>query len=62
MAIEVEVIVDKNGNATLEVNGVEGPACEQVTEAIRNALPGAEWDEENKDEYYLVGVDTEVQV
>jgi len=60
--MEIEIIVDRNGNATMEVNGVVGPACEQVTEAVKAALHGAVWDEDNKPEYYEVAVETGVQV
>jgi|SaaInlV_165m_DNA_2_1040747.scaffolds.fasta_scaffold11039_6 hypothetical protein len=60
--MEIEIIVDRNGNATMEVSGVVGPACEQVTEAVKAALDGAGWDEDNKDEYYEVAVETGVQV
>jgi hypothetical protein len=37
---EVEVIVDDDGNVTIEVHGVKGMACVEITEDLVEALAG----------------------
>ncbi len=58
--IQVEVLIDKQGAMTVEINGVQGPGCERFSEAIKAAV-AADFEEDNKDEFYELDVTEEVQ-
>lgn len=38
---EIEVIIEKNGQVRVEVRGVKGPACLDLTRSVEQALGGA---------------------
>jgi hypothetical protein len=48
---EITVTIDQDGQATVTVNGIDGPACEAATEALERSL-GAVWLRERTPEYY----------
>jgi hypothetical protein len=48
---EITVTIDQNGQATVSVNGIDGPGCEAATEALEQAL-GAVRSRERTSEYY----------
>jgi len=37
---EVEVVIDKDGKVRIEVRGVKGPACLDITKGLEAALGG----------------------
>jgi|GEM_PF-535581 len=37
---EIEVVIDKDGKVRIEVNGVKGPGCLDITKALEQALGG----------------------
>lgn len=37
---EVQVIIEKDGRVRIEVHGVQGPACLDITQALEQALGG----------------------
>ncbi len=37
---QIEVIIDKQGKVQIEVQGVKGPACLDLTKALEEALGG----------------------
>jgi len=49
----IEVIIDtETGETTTEINGVQGPACEKIAEAIKEHF-GQPAEEKNKPEYHI---------
>ena len=48
---EITVTIDQDGQATVTVNGIDGPACEAATEALERTL-GAVRSRERTPEYY----------
>jgi hypothetical protein len=48
---EITVTIDQDGQATVTVSGIDGPACEAATEALEQAL-GAVRSRERTPEYY----------
>ena len=50
---EITVTIDQDGQATVTVSGIEGPACEVATETLEQAL-GAARSREHTPEYYRV--------
>ena len=48
---EITVTIDQDGQATVTVNGTDGPACEAATEALEQAL-GAVRSRKRTPEYY----------
>ena len=48
---EITVTIDRDGQATVAVNGIDGPGCEAATEALERAL-GAVRSRERTPEYY----------
>ena len=48
---EITVTIDQEGQATVTVNGIDGPGCEAATEALEQAL-GAVRSRERTPEYY----------
>lgn len=48
---KIKIRIDQQGNTHFEVEGVEGPSCEQVTEALVRAMGGA--DEFTEKEEYV---------
>lgn len=51
MAAEITIRIDTDGNAHVEVNGVEGPSCEGITDQLIRAL--GEVDERVEKEEYV---------
>lgn len=50
--MEVVVVIDKNGDVQLEVNGAVGTECEDVTKAVTRALGGPVTEKTLKPEYF----------
>jgi Protein of unknown function (DUF2997) len=51
--VEVEVTIDtETGNATTEINGIQGPACESIAAEIKKQF-GEPAKEDNKPEYHV---------
>ena len=48
---EITVTIDQDGQATVIVNGIDGPACLAATEALEQVL-GAVRSREHTPEYY----------
>jgi len=48
---ELEIIIDNEGNVTLEVRGIKGPGCEALTQPLEEAL-GDLKERHRKEEYY----------
>ena len=48
---EITVTIDQEGQATVAVNGIDGPACQAATESLEEAL-GAVRSRERTPEYY----------
>ena len=48
---EITVTIDQDGQATVAVNGIDGPACQAATESLEEAL-GAVRSRERTPEYY----------
>jgi len=48
---EITVTIDRDGQATVTVSGIEGSACQEATEALERAL-GAVHSRERTPEYY----------
>jgi hypothetical protein len=48
---EITVTIDQDGQATVTVNGIDGPGCEAATEALEQAL-GAVRSRERTPKYY----------
>jgi len=57
----VEIIIDANGDTTLEVNGCEGPECEKYTEALHRLVAGDTWDSTLKPEFYKTQEEEQVR-
>lgn len=53
MSTEVIVNIDRDGKATIEVNGVQGPSCALVTDKLVKALGGGVVSDEKKPEFYV---------
>ena len=56
----VEVIIDKNGNVKVEVNGCTGSGCKTLTEGIEKALGSVKADD-LKPEYFKQSQEAEVR-
>jgi len=50
-AEEIKVIIAKDGKTTIDVNGIKGPSCKDVTKRLQEAL-GTEVESETKDEFW----------
>lgn len=50
----IRVTIDKQGNPTVAVEGCAGPACQQLTEALEQAL-GKPSTQKLTEEFYEVG-------
>jgi hypothetical protein len=48
---EITVTVDQDGQATVTVSGIDGPACQAATETLEQAL-GAVRSRERTPDYY----------
>ena len=48
---EITVTIDQDGQATVSVSGIDGPACQAATETLEQAL-GAVRSREHTPEYY----------
>ncbi len=48
---EIKLIIGKDGKVNIDVAGVSGPACQDLTKSIENALGKTE-SVKNKPEYY----------
>lgn len=49
---EIKVVISKDGKVELEVNGVKGMSCMQLTEALEAALGNEIMDREMKPDAY----------
>ncbi len=49
---EISVFIEKDGQIRLEVNGVKGPACLDLTRALEQALGGQVESREMRPEAY----------
>lgn len=56
----IEVIVDKAGKVTVEVNGCAGSSCSSLTEGIEKALGRTVLDDK-KQEFFKQAVDAKVR-
>ena len=50
---QIEVIIDSNGEVTIDVNGVSGPACENYIKALTDALEAEIISDDKKPEYFV---------
>lgn len=50
--MEVRVEVAPDGGTTIDVSGVVGKGCENITASLQRALGATEVDAEHKPEYY----------
>jgi len=48
----IEVTIDRNGNVSMEVIGVKGPKCQEITAPIVEALGGAVLEHRTTPEFY----------
>lgn len=48
---EIDVIIDASGNVRLEVRGVKGPGCRQLTSRLEQLLGGTVVGREHTPEY-----------
>jgi Protein of unknown function (DUF2997) len=55
---EIKIIIGKGGKVNLEVSGVKGKACSDLTKSIEKAL-GKVTTEKKKSEYYQQQATTE---
>jgi len=49
---KIEVIIDKKGNASIDITGVEGMGCQSISDKLTAALGTVE-DVQIKPEYYV---------
>ena len=48
---EIKIIIAKHGKTTIDVNGIKGPSCTEVTKRLEAAL-GTAQERDHTDEYY----------
>lgn len=56
MAKKIDIRIDKDGNVHFEVSGVEGPSCEELTEALVRSAGDVE-ETEQREGYILENPD-----
>lgn len=49
---EIAVHIDRNGRVRIEVSGVAGPKCEDLTRQLEQALGGVVVDRQYQDAYH----------
>jgi Protein of unknown function (DUF2997) len=49
---ELDIFIDKEGKVNIEVRGVKGPSCLDITKAIEEALGGQIENREYKPDFY----------
>ena len=54
MTTKIEVTINEDGTVDIDVNGVQGKACEKYTDALRQALDATVLSDNKKPEYYQV--------
>ena len=54
MAKEIEIIISKDGKCKLDVKGVKGSACEELTKKLEEAM-GVVVSREKKPEFHVAG-------
>ncbi len=59
---KVVVTVGKDGKTKIEVDGVVGPGCTDVTKAITDSMKAKVLETDLKDAYYKVEVEQEREV
>tara|TARA_B100000287_G_scaffold398116_1_gene415257 strand:- start:250 stop:441 length:192 start_codon:yes stop_codon:yes gene_type:complete len=52
MTAKIEVTINEDGTVDIDVNGVQGRACEKYTDALRQALDATVLSDNKKPEYY----------
>lgn len=58
---EIEITIDtETGNTTTEINGVQGPSCDKIADAIKQHF-GQPAREEKKPEYYRTQIKQQVK-
>ena len=62
MSTRVEIRIDKEGKTHIEVFGMEGQGCEDITRLLQEALGGQVEDVQQKPEYFveLEGIEQEM--
>lgn len=56
----IEVVIDKAGKVTVEVNGCSGSSCSSLTEGIERAL-GKTVSDDKKQEFFKQSVDAKAR-
>jgi hypothetical protein len=49
---ELDIVIDRKGRVSIDVRGVSGPKCEEVTRALEEALAGRILARTRKDEWH----------
>lgn len=49
---ELDIVIDKQGRVSIDVRGVAGPECEDVTRALEEALAGKILRRQRKEEWH----------
>lgn len=49
---ELDIVIDKQGRVSVDVRGVAGPGCEELTRALEEALAGKILTRRRKDEWH----------
>lgn len=52
MEEKVIVIIDKNGEVSIDIEGAVGPACKDITEAVKRRLGGTTIESRDKPAMY----------
>ena len=48
---EIKIIIDKNGQVTIDVEGVKGSSCKKLTKDLENAF-GTTTEDKKKPDFY----------
>jgi len=56
---ELDIVIDKQGRVSIDVRGVAGPTCEEVTRALEEALAGKILAHTRKDEWHRQSSNTD---
>lgn len=49
---ELDIVIDKQGRVSIDVRGVSGPGCEDITRTLEEALAGKILTRRRKDEWH----------